>query len=167
MLISDDTIETDPYLEEALRAFGRHLAGLRKQRSWSQERLALESGLARSYLGGIERGQRNLSFKNLVRLADTLAIPMPELLDFDLQSCRVIAGLEVSDFPDFTRREVRLADSKRSASQFRVQEPDTPYQTYRQNGVSKECGHDRPAGTALENADQKPKTKKSGRKKSG
>lgn len=55
---------------------------LRKERGWSQEQLALESGLARSYLGGIERGQRNIALLNICRLAETLGIPASELMDF-------------------------------------------------------------------------------------
>lgn len=63
-------------------SFGLRLAQLRKARGWSQERLALESGVARSYLGGVERGQRNLSLVNICRLADTLGLPPAALLDF-------------------------------------------------------------------------------------
>ena len=60
--------------------FGKRLAVLRKERGWSQEQLALESGLARSYLGGIERGQRNIALLNIVRLADTLGRKPAELM---------------------------------------------------------------------------------------
>lgn len=67
---------------KSLRLFGRHLATLRKQKGWSQERLALESGLARSYLGGVERGQRNIALLNICRLADALELKPWELLDF-------------------------------------------------------------------------------------
>lgn len=59
--------------KEQLRHFGRRLAELRREKGWSQERLALESGLARSYVGGIERGQRNLALINILRLARALA----------------------------------------------------------------------------------------------
>jgi len=45
--------------------FGLKLIEIRKTRGWSQERLALESGLARSYLGGVERGQRNIALLNI------------------------------------------------------------------------------------------------------
>jgi transcriptional regulator with XRE-family HTH domain len=38
--------------------FGRHLAAPRRSKDLSQERLALESGVARSYLSGVERGLR-------------------------------------------------------------------------------------------------------------
>ncbi|WP_261504597.1 helix-turn-helix domain-containing protein [Burkholderia multivorans] len=68
---------------DPLVLFGKHLIALRKARGWSQERLALESGLARSYIGGIERGQRNIALYNICVLADTLDVPPASLLDFD------------------------------------------------------------------------------------
>lgn len=70
-----DKSNRDPLIE-----FGRHLAALRRQAGWSQETLALESGLARSYLGGVERGQRNISLINISRLAGALSVPPAELL---------------------------------------------------------------------------------------
>ncbi|WP_218028684.1 helix-turn-helix domain-containing protein [Zoogloea ramigera] len=69
--------ETDPRI-----LFGQRLAALRKEIGWSQERLALESGLARSYLGGVERGQRNVALLNIVRLARALGKPPSDLLVF-------------------------------------------------------------------------------------
>lgn len=63
--------------------FGQHLASLRRAQGMSQENLALESGLARSYLGGVERGQRNLALVNICRLAQALDLPPSQLLDFD------------------------------------------------------------------------------------
>lgn len=61
--------------------FGRQLAALRKQVGLSQEALALESGLARSYLGGVERGQRNIALLNICRLAVALSVPPSKLLE--------------------------------------------------------------------------------------
>lgn len=63
--------------------FGMRLAVLRKERGWSQEQLALESGIARSYLGGVERGQRNIALVNICRLADALGVPPSALMVFD------------------------------------------------------------------------------------
>lgn len=67
---------------DPLKLFGRHLTWLRKQRGWSQEALSLESGLARSYLSGIERGTRNVALYNICALADTLGVAPTEMLDF-------------------------------------------------------------------------------------
>lgn len=55
---------------------------LRKEKGWSQEQLALHSGLARSYLGGVERRQRNIALENIVKLARTLEIKPSGLMDF-------------------------------------------------------------------------------------
>ena len=64
-----------------LETFGQRLIQLRKARAWSQERLALESGLARSYVGGIERGQRNIALLNIYRLAEALRVTPSALLE--------------------------------------------------------------------------------------
>jgi len=62
--------------------FGRRLAQLRRERGCSQEQLSADSGLARSYLSGVERGQRNIGLINICRLADTLGVRPAELMDF-------------------------------------------------------------------------------------
>lgn len=65
-----------------LIAFGKNLAVLRKRNGWSQEKLALESGVARSYLSGVERGQRNIALLNINLLAKTLGVHPSELMKF-------------------------------------------------------------------------------------
>ena len=62
--------------------FGKRLAEIRRQKGWSQERLVLESGLARSYLGGVERGQRNIAVVNICKLAQALGVKPAELMCF-------------------------------------------------------------------------------------
>lgn len=62
--------------------FGKHLAQVRRSQGWSQEKLALESGLARSYLGGVERGQRNIALVNICKLAHALNVPPSTLMAF-------------------------------------------------------------------------------------
>jgi transcriptional regulator with XRE-family HTH domain len=62
--------------------FGRKLATMRKAQGLSQEQLSLESGLARSYVGGVERGQRNISLVNICVLAKTLGVPPATLMEF-------------------------------------------------------------------------------------
>lgn len=56
----------------AQRRLGKQVRELRRKRGWSQEFLAAEAGLNINYLGGIERGERNPSLKNLARIADAL-----------------------------------------------------------------------------------------------
>jgi transcriptional regulator with XRE-family HTH domain len=63
--------------------FGARLAAVRKRMGFSQERLSLESGVARSYLSGVERGRRNIALVNIVKLADTLGVKPFTLLDFE------------------------------------------------------------------------------------
>lgn len=61
-------------------AFGARLKSLRKDMGFSQEGLALQSGIARSYLGGIERGEKNPALDHIVLLAKTLQVQPSELL---------------------------------------------------------------------------------------
>ena len=72
--------ERNMALDPRLR-FGLKLIEIRKTRGWSQERLALESGLARSYLGGVERGQRNIALLNIFKLAEALGVEPSALLE--------------------------------------------------------------------------------------
>jgi len=62
--------------------FGKHLRELRKERGLSQEAFADVCGLDRTYIGGIERGERNVSLTNILRIATALRIPAGELFRF-------------------------------------------------------------------------------------
>lgn len=63
--------------------FGMRLRRLRRERGWSQERLAHIVGLDRSYVGGVERGERNVSLTNICLLARGLGISPAELMRFN------------------------------------------------------------------------------------
>ena len=62
------------------REFGLRLRAVRKQKGFSQEGLALACGLDRTYIGGVERGERNISLINIHRIALALSIGAEELL---------------------------------------------------------------------------------------
>ena len=62
--------------------FGQRLKKLRKDRGWSQEQLALECDLDRTYIGGIEQGRRNVGLVNICKLAEALNVTLGKLLDF-------------------------------------------------------------------------------------
>lgn len=64
---------------DALCALGRAVRDIRAERGMSQDALARRIGVHRTYLGGIERGERNVSYENLLRVAEALAVPLSEL----------------------------------------------------------------------------------------
>jgi len=60
--------------EETKRKFGERIRALRNERGYSQESLALECGLDRTYIGGVERGERNISLVNIYKIARALKV---------------------------------------------------------------------------------------------
>jgi transcriptional regulator with XRE-family HTH domain len=67
--------------EIVAKAVGKRIRELRKRKGWSQERLADESEMHRSYMWGIEQGRRNPSLRHLSRIADALEVPIATLFD--------------------------------------------------------------------------------------
>ena len=60
-------------------ALGVEIRKARLELGWSQEELAAEAGLDRSYMGGIERGEHNLALVNLFKISDALGLPPSQL----------------------------------------------------------------------------------------
>jgi transcriptional regulator with XRE-family HTH domain len=65
--------------EQAQKALGKRIKQLRQQKGWSQEYLANEAGMHRTYMWGIESGVRNPSLRHLVCIADALAVAISDL----------------------------------------------------------------------------------------
>jgi len=63
-----------------LVSLGKAIRGLRLEIGLSQETLADDVGIDRSYMGGIERGEHNVALVNLVKIAQALNITTAELL---------------------------------------------------------------------------------------
>ena len=57
-----------------LITLGQQIKNKRIKLKWSQEKLAFESGIDRSYIGGVERGERNLSILKLCKIANALSV---------------------------------------------------------------------------------------------
>ena len=79
MSITSAALRAMPQRSQAHVAFGRAVRDARIQSGISQEELAARSGMHRTYVGGVERGERNLSYANLLRIADALGMNLSEL----------------------------------------------------------------------------------------
>jgi transcriptional regulator with XRE-family HTH domain len=63
------------------RQLGLNIQRLRREKAWSQEDLAFESGIHRTYISGLERGVRNPTIMVVAKLAETFKVPFGILLD--------------------------------------------------------------------------------------
>ncbi len=61
--------------------FGSRVRALRRAHGWSQEQLADRAALHRTYIGSVERGERNISLVNMEKIAAALGIPLSDLFD--------------------------------------------------------------------------------------
>ncbi|MGD0858787.1 MAG: helix-turn-helix transcriptional regulator [Terracidiphilus sp.] len=63
------------------QSFGNRVRELRKRKQLSQETLALACNLDRTYIGGVERGERNISLVNIHKIAEALGVEAREMFD--------------------------------------------------------------------------------------
>ena len=61
---------------------GKHIREIRMSKGYSQESFALKCGLHRTYIAGVEAGNRNISLENLNKIAEALDVSLAELCDF-------------------------------------------------------------------------------------
>ena len=67
--------------EVALAHFGQKVQAIRNEQKISQEKLAELSELDRKYISSVERGQRNISILNIIKIADALGVKASSLLE--------------------------------------------------------------------------------------
>lgn len=66
-------------MSEILKIFGKRIKELRKKNNMSQEKLAEKTGIHRTYLGVIERGEKSISIEIIEKLSKALNISISEL----------------------------------------------------------------------------------------
>lgn len=71
----------DDTAEKAMVKLGQRIRALRERQSLSQRTFCLMIGMDRSYLIAVERGRRNVSIKNLVRISAGLGVTLSELVE--------------------------------------------------------------------------------------
>lgn len=62
------------------KRIGLAIRARREALSWSQETLAFESGLHRTYIGAVERGEKNVTLRNAIRIARSMHSTLSDLL---------------------------------------------------------------------------------------
>lgn len=62
-----------------LNDFAQRIRKLRTERGYSQEKFALQIDMDRSYYASVEAGKRNISLKNIKKIADGLGVSLEEL----------------------------------------------------------------------------------------
>ena len=67
-------------MSKLFRIVGSNIKKYRKMLNFSQEKLADDTGLHRTYIGSVERGERNISILNLEKIASALKIEPSQLL---------------------------------------------------------------------------------------
>lgn len=66
--------------KDILERFGTRVRELRRESGWSQEEFAAQCDLDRTYIGGIERGERNVALRNIERIAEALGLSLADLM---------------------------------------------------------------------------------------
>ena len=66
-----------------IEEFGKRIRQLRTERNLSQEELSFQTGFHRTYIGMVERGERNISLSNIGVFANAFELSISELLHFD------------------------------------------------------------------------------------
>jgi len=68
-------------ISDAAKIFGERVRARRRELEWTQEDLAEAADLHWTYVGQVERGERNISLRNITRLAAALTVDVAELTE--------------------------------------------------------------------------------------
>lgn len=106
----------EPQRLPVLVAFGRVVRSLRKEQGFSQETFAQYCGLDRSYMGGVERGERNITLANMEIIITALRLKPSEFFAaLDDYFANQEAHRQVIHFKHFSdRAQVRIRRRNRS-----------------------------------------------------
>lgn len=72
-------MNTNKNQSHVLKTIGQNIRQYRKQKGWSQEDLAFECEFHRTYIGAVERGEKNITILNLLRIKEELGVQLTDL----------------------------------------------------------------------------------------
>lgn len=81
MRVNEAMNKYSPLEKEVLIAFGLKIRGIRLSLNLSQEEFAEKCGLHRTYISSLERGERNVSLLNIVKICESIKISPEKLLE--------------------------------------------------------------------------------------
>lgn len=87
-------------MTDVLKKIGQRVRSIRKEKGWSQEKLALEAGLDRTYINSLENGKRNISINNMEKIAVALHVTLADFFDdrlFEDHDWQALAGVPDGD----------------------------------------------------------------------
>jgi transcriptional regulator with XRE-family HTH domain len=87
-----------------LKALGQRIRELRTEQGFSQEGFADKCGVHRTFMGTVERGESNLSFQNIAKVATTLGVPLSTLFS-DLETNAQLLATRAAPRPPRKRRK--------------------------------------------------------------
>ncbi|QOS77068.1 helix-turn-helix transcriptional regulator [Paenibacillus sp. JNUCC31] len=98
---------------EVLKLVGARIRALRKERGYSQESLGEKGGFHFSYIGQIERGEKNVSLVNLAKIAESLEVNLMQLFayvdeDFHFTESEVVIQEIVTMLRDASPESIQL-----------------------------------------------------------
>jgi len=126
-------LEGDMAITDVRKLLGVRIRDLRESKRYSQDVLAELSGLNRSYIGSLERGEHNCGITNIVRVARALDVPLYKLFN------KVPAGVQQRYLEPQTGESAAEADA--------VDRPLVNRKQFLQ--LLKQCAHDRPDLVAI------------------
>lgn len=96
---------------DILAEFGNRLRQLRKERGLTQEKLAAKAGLHYTYIGAVERGEKNISLVNIGRLAEALDAEIIEFFPSEGKFKGHLLAEKVADYLKTRKpKEIEKAD---------------------------------------------------------
>lgn len=72
-------MKTNKNQKRILMTIGDNIREYRLKKGWSQEELAFECELHRTYIGAVERGERNITVLNLIKIKDKLEVRLQDI----------------------------------------------------------------------------------------